>query len=140
MRSSATPICAGENLYLRHEFRELIESQAVDIIMPGIPKCGGLSACRKIANLAEIRCVPFAPHSVASSIGTMASAHVGTTVPNFLGLVFHWLNRGYRTTIADGGWIIKDGCKNLTDRPGIGLELDEEVAKVHQYPGTTWFE
>ena len=57
-RATTTPICAGENLYLRHGFRELIEKQAVDIIMPDIPKCGGLSECRKIANLAEIYYMP----------------------------------------------------------------------------------
>ncbi len=139
-RSTTTPICAGENLYLRQGFRDLIESQAVDIIMPDIPKCGGLSECRKIANMAEIYYMPFAPHNVASPIGTMASAHVCATVPNFLVLEFHWLHRDYWATITDGGEIIKDGHISLTDRPGIGLELNEEVAKAHQYPGTTWFE
>jgi L-alanine-DL-glutamate epimerase-like enolase superfamily enzyme len=138
-RATSTPICAGENLYLRHGFRELIQSQAVDIIMPDIPKCGGLSECRKIANLAEIYYMPFAPHNVASPIGTMASAHVCATVPNFLVLEFHWLHRDYWTTITDGGEIIKDGHISLTDRPGIGLELNEEVARANQYPDTTWF-
>ncbi len=119
-RASSTPICAGENLYLRHGFRELIMEQAVDIIMPDIPKCGGLSECRKIANLAEIYYIPF---------------------PNFLVLEFHWLHRDYWTTIVkEQGDIIKDGYIALSDRPGIGLELDEEVARAHQYPGTTWFE
>jgi L-alanine-DL-glutamate epimerase-like enolase superfamily enzyme len=140
-RASATPICAGENLYLRHGFRELIEKQAVDIIMPDIPKCGGLSECRKIANLAEMYSSPFAPHNVSSPIGTMASAHVCASVPNFLVLEFHWLHRDYWTTIiADKEDIIKGGFITLSDRPGIGLELDETVAREHQYPGTTWFE
>jgi L-alanine-DL-glutamate epimerase-like enolase superfamily enzyme len=140
-RASATPICAGENLYLRHGFRELIEKQAVDIIMPDIPKCGGLSECRKIANLAEMYYIPFAPHNVSSPIGTMASAHVCASVPNFLVLEFHWLHRDYWTTIiADKEDIIKGGFITLSDRPGIGLELDETVAREHQYPGTTWFE
>ena len=140
-RATSTPICAGENLYLRHGFRDLIEQQAVDIIMPDIPKCGGLSECRKIANLAEIYYMPFAPHNVASPIGTMASAHVCATVPNFLVLEFHWLHRDYWTTIiTDKEDIIKDGYITLSERPGIGLELDEAVAQAHQYPGTTWFE
>ena len=98
-RSSSTPICSGENLYLRHGFRDLIEKQAVDIIMPDIPKCGGLSECRKIANLAELYYIPFAPHNVASPIGTLASAHVCATIPNFLVIEFHWLARDYWTTI-----------------------------------------
>jgi L-alanine-DL-glutamate epimerase-like enolase superfamily enzyme len=140
-RATSTPICAGENLYLRHGFRELLEKQAVDIIMPDIPKCGGLSECRKIANLAELYYVPFAPHNVASPIGTMASCHVCASVPNFLVIEFHWLTRDYWSTIiTDKVDIIQDGYIALTDRPGIGLELDETVARAHQYPGTAWFE
>ena len=139
--ATATPICAGENLYLRHGFRDLIEKQAVDIIMPDIPKCGGLSECRKIANMAEIYSIPFAPHNVSSPIGTMASAHVCATVPNFLVLEFHWTHRDYWTTIIkEKTDIIRDGHIEMTDRPGIGLELDEEVGRQYQYPGTTWFE
>jgi galactonate dehydratase len=140
-RATSTPICAGENLYLRHGFRDLIIEQAVDIIMPDIPKCGGLSECRKIANLAEIYYIPFAPHNVASPIGTMASAQVCASIPNFLVLEFHWLHRDYWTTIVtEKDDIIKNGYIALSDKPGIGLELDEDVARAHQYPGTTWFE
>ncbi|MEZ4560970.1 MAG: mandelate racemase/muconate lactonizing enzyme family protein [Caldilineaceae bacterium] len=138
--STSTPICSGENLYLRHGFRDLIEQQAVDIIMPDIPKCGGLSECRKIANMAEIYYMPFAPHNVSSPIGTMASAHVCGTVPNFMVLEFHWLHRDYWTTIIQEKTdIIQDGYITLSDRPGIGLELDEEVGQQYQFPGTTWF-
>lgn len=139
--ATSTPICAGENLYLRHGFRELIEKHAVDIIMPDIPKCGGLSECRKIANMAELYSMPFAPHNVASPIGTMASAHVCATVPNFLVLEFHWTHRDYWSTIIkEKRDIIRDGFIEMSAAPGIGLELDEEVARAHQYPGTTWFE
>jgi L-alanine-DL-glutamate epimerase-like enolase superfamily enzyme len=139
--ATSTPICAGENLYLRHGFRELIEKHAVDIIMPDIPKCGGLSECRKIANMAELYSMPFAPHNVASPIGTMASAHVCATVPNFLVLEFHWTHRDYWSTIiTEKRDIIEDGFIALSDTPGIGLELDDAVAKAHQYPNTTWFE
>ena len=140
-RSTSTPICAGENLYLRHGFRKLLEQQAVDIIMPDIPKCGGLSECRKIANLAELYYIPFSPHNVSSPIGTMASAHVCATVPNFHVLEFHWLHRDFWATIVtDKRDIIVEGYIVLDDSPGIGLELDETVARAHQYPGTTWFE
>jgi len=139
--ATSTPICAGENLYLRHGFRDLIEKHAVDIIMPDIPKCGGLSECRKIANLAEIYSMPFAPHNVSSPIGTMASAHVCATIPNFMVLEFHWTQRDYWTALTQNKRdIIKDGFIELDNSPGIGLELDETVARAHQFPGTTWFE
>lgn len=139
--ATSTPICAGENLYLRHGFRDLIEKHAVDIIMPDIPKCGGLSECRKIANLAEIYSMPFAPHNVSSPIGTMASAQVCATIPNFLILEFHWTQRDYWSTIITSKRdIIQNGFIEIGEEPGIGLELDETVARAHQYPGTTWFQ
>jgi L-alanine-DL-glutamate epimerase-like enolase superfamily enzyme len=61
-------------------------------------------------------------------------------VPNFLVLEFHWFNRDYWKTITDGGEIIRNGRIAVTDAPGIGLELNEEIARKYQYPGTTWFE
>jgi galactonate dehydratase len=138
---STVPICVGENLYLRFAFRELFEKRAADIVMPDLLKCGGLSDGRKIANLAELYYVPFAPHNVSSPIGTMATAHVCASIPNFLILEWHWNERPYWTTIIKQKQdIIKNGYIELTDRPGIGVDLDEEVARQHQYPGTTWFD
>ena len=83
---------------------------------------------QELASVHDVR--PFAPHNVSSPIGTMASAHVCASVPNFLVLEFHWLHRDYWATITDGGEIIKDGYISLTDRPGIGLELNDEVARA----------
>jgi L-alanine-DL-glutamate epimerase-like enolase superfamily enzyme len=83
----------------------------------------------------------FAPHNVSSPIGTMASAHVCASVPNFLVLEYHWLHRSYWTTIIQEKTdIIKDGYIQISDRPGIGVELDEAVAREYQWPGTSWFD
>ena len=137
---SKNPICAGENLYLRHGLRELIEKQAVDIIMPDLPKCGGLSEGRKSANMAELYYIGFAPHNVASPIGTLASAHVCASVPNFLVLEYHWLYRPYWISIIkEKTDIIKAGYITLPDAPGIGVTLDEDVARQYQWPSTKWF-
>jgi galactonate dehydratase len=128
--STRTPICAGENLYLRYGFRDLLEKQAVDIIMPDISKCGGLSECRKIANLAEIYYVPFAPHNNSGALSILADSHVCASVPNFLALEWHRFD--------DADWdavlqldepLIQQGHVVLPDRPGIGAELDEDVAR-----------
>ena len=122
-------------------YRDLLEKQAVNIIMPDIPRCGGLSECRKIANMAEIHYIPFGPHNVSSPLGTLASAHVCTTVPNFLVLEFHWPHRNYWTTIIQEKTdMTKDGFIHLDGKPGIGVEIDEEVGRKYQFPGTTWFE
>ena len=139
-RSSKTPICCGENLFLRWGFTELLERRAVDIIMPDIQKTGGLAESRKIANLAEAYYIPFAPHCVVSPVGTMASAHVCAAVPNFLVCEWHWVNRLdlWKNWVKEGE-IIDKGFIGIPDRPGIGVEMNDEVARRAQIPGTSWF-
>lgn len=139
-QSSRTPICCGENLYLRHGFREVLEKRAVDIIMPDIQKCGGLLESRKIADMAHTYYVPVAPHCVVSPIGTMASCHVCAAIPNFLILEWHWMPHLeiWRNFVKEGE-IIDKGFITVSDRPGIGVEMDEEAARKAQIPGTSWF-
>jgi galactonate dehydratase len=139
--STSTPICCGENLYMRWGYTQLLQKQAADIIMPDIQKCGGLSEAKKIANMAQAYYIPFAPHCVVSPIGQMASAHVCAAVPNFLVCEWHWINHmDLWTSWVKEGEIIVDGYVTLTDKPGIGVEMDEEAAKKAQIPGTPWFE
>jgi len=140
--NSPVPICSGENLYLRWGFRDLIEQQAVDTIMPDIPKCGGLSECRKIANMAEVYYIQFAPHNVSGPLGTMASAHVCASVPNFLALEWHWVDYEGWDDFASrpGRPVIENGRINLTDTPGIGLTVNDDALRPYLRPGTTLFD
>lgn len=139
--STVTPICAGENLFLLHGFRELLEKRAVDIVMPDLQKCGGLLEGRKIADMAHVYYTPFAPHCVVSPIGTMASCHVCAAVPNFLVLEWHWISRLelWRNFVREGD-IIDKGFVTLPDRPGIGVEMNEDAARKVQVKDTPWFE
>ncbi len=141
--STSTPICCGENLYLRHGFRELFEKRAVDIIMPDIQKCGGLLEARKIADMAHTYYIPMAPHCQASPIGAMASCHVLAAIPNALVLEWHWGHPAARMArwkqIVKEGDIIEKGFITVPDRPGIGLEMDDEAVRKMQRPGATWF-
>lgn len=139
-RVSPVPLCAGENLYLRWGFRDLLEQQAVDVIMPDIPKCGGLSECRKIANMAEVYYVPLAPHNVCGPLGTLASAHVCATIPNFLIMEWHWIDyEGWDEMTIQEQPIIRDGHVVLTDRPGIGVEVNDDALARYLRPGTELF-
>jgi galactonate dehydratase len=139
--STSTPICCGENIFLRHGFRELLEKRAVDIIMPDLQKCGGLLEGRKIADMAAAYYVPFAPHCCISPLGQMASCHVCASVPNFLALEWHWFPRlpQWRNFVKEGE-IIEKGYITVSDRPGVGVEVNDEAAKKYMMPGTTWFE
>jgi galactonate dehydratase len=138
--STSTPICCGENLFLRHGFRELLEKRAVDIIMPDFQKCGGLLEGRKIADMAHTYYVPVAPHTVTSPIGMMATAQVAAAIPNFLVQEFHWIDSLalWRNWVKEGD-IIEKGFITLPERAGIGVEMNEDGARKAQVPGTPWF-
>ena len=140
-QSTSTPIATGENLYMRWGYRELLSKNAVDIIQPDIQKTGGLSEGRKIANLAQTYYVPVAPHCVVSPIGMMSTAHVCASIPNFLCCEWHWINfPDFWKNWVKEGEIIQKGYVTVTDKPGLGVEMNEEAAKKTQIPGTTWFE
>ena len=139
--STSTPICCGENIFLRHGFREIFEKRAADIIMPDFQKTGGLLEARKIADMAHAYYVPVAPHAVTSPIGMMATAQVCAAIPNFLVQEFHWIDSLplWRNWVKEGE-IIQKGFIHLPERAGIGVEMNEEGARKAQVPGTPWFE
>ena len=139
--STSTPICCGENVYMRWGFREILEKRAADIIMPDFQKCGGLLEARKIADMAHTYYVPVAPHAVTSPIGMMATAHVCAAIPNFLVQEWHWIDslELWRNWVKEGE-IIQKGYIVPPERPGIGVEMNDEAARKAQVPGTPWFE
>jgi len=140
-RATRTPIGTGENLYLRQGFRPLLEAGGVDVISPDLQKTGGLLESRRIADLADAHAVAFAPHCIASPIGTMASAHVAAAVPNFLVLEWHGMSVPFWEALAAGRDrpVIEQGWIAVTDAPGIGVELDETVARAYAKPGEPFF-
>ncbi len=123
--STSTPICAGENHYLAHGFRPLLEKGAVDIIMPDLQKAGGLGEGQRIANLANLYYVPFAPHMVASYLGAMAACHVCASVPNFMILewqIYFHKNPMYKEIVTFDGPMVENGYITLSNKPGIGVK------------------
>ena len=141
--STSTPICAGENHYLAWGFRPLLEARAVDIVTPDMQKAGGLGEGQRIANLANLYYVPFAPHMVASYLGAMASAHVCASVPNFLILewqIYFHKEAMYKEIVTFDGPMVVDGFIPLSEKPGIGVEINEEGMRKYAQPGVPFFE
>ena len=127
--STRTPICTGENFYTRHGFRELIHSQAADIVSPDIAKAGGLLESKRIAEMADIYYMPLAPHNICGPIGTYAMMHVCAAVPNFLALEFHHLDNQFWSDLIVEGPMIVDGHIEVPEMPGLGVTLNEDVVK-----------
>jgi len=135
--ASPVPICAGENVYTRFGLNALIQAGAVDVVMPDLARCGGIAEGMRIAGLAELSGLPFAPHNVCSPLGTMAMAHVCAAIPNFLILEYHAMDLDYweDLVVNTGGPVIQNGAVTLTEAPGWGLELNDEVARRHLHTG-----
>jgi galactonate dehydratase len=141
--STTTPICAGENHYLAYGFREMLEEGAVNIIMPDLQKAGGLGEGARIANLANLYYVPFAPHMVASYLGAMSSAHVCASVPNFMILewqIYFHKNPMFNEIVDFDGPMVEDGFITVSDKPGVGVEINEEGMKKYAVEGLPFFE
>jgi galactonate dehydratase len=138
--SSSTVICTGENQYTRFEFLELFARKAVDVIMPDLAKAGGIAEGKRIADLADAHYIPIAPHNVSSPLGMMAACHVLASVPNFLVLELHALNIPWWNDLCVGDKpFVENGAMTVSERPGIGVELNDEVAKSLLWNGDTYF-
>ncbi|MGB6838615.1 MAG: mandelate racemase/muconate lactonizing enzyme family protein [Dehalococcoidia bacterium] len=134
------PICTGENLYTCHGMRDLIVNQACDIIQPDIPKTGGILESRRIADLADLYYMHVAAHNVSSPIATMAAAHACASMRNFTVLEFHAMDvPWWDDLVKEPAPLIHDGYLALSEAPGIGLTLNEEVARAHLREGSTYF-
>ena len=136
IRSRTTvPIAGGENLYTRFQFEPYLRLGAVDTVMPDLAKFGGLSEGKRVANLAELHYVAFSPHNVSGPIGTLAAAHVCAAVSNFTYLEYHALDLDFWEAIVEheGGPLLVDGHIELSEAPGLGVELNEDVARAHEH-------
>jgi galactonate dehydratase len=138
--STSTVICTGENHYSRFHFIEMFERKAVDVIMPDLAKAGGLMEAKRIADLADAHYIPVAPHNVSSPLGMMAACHLLASIPNFLVLEFHGRDIPWWEEMCIGEKpFIRDGWMEVGDAPGIGVELDDEVAKGLLWEGDEYF-
>jgi galactonate dehydratase len=129
---AAIPIATGERIHVRHEFRELFELGAVDIVQPDLTNCGGILETVKIAAWAESYYVMVAPHNVGGPVSTAAALHVAARTPNFKILEhFNDFADAFVKAAAPGNPEVIDGTFAVPEAPGLGVTLDEEVVAEH---------
>ena len=139
--STSTVICTGENQYTRFEFLEMFRKKAVDVIMPDLAKAGGIAEAVRIANIADAHYIPMAPHNVSSPLGMMAACHAMAAVPNFLLLEFHARDISWWSDLCEGDKpFIENGFMPVSERPGLGVELNDDVAKTLLWHGDRYFD
>jgi galactonate dehydratase len=126
------PVATGERIHVRHEFRELFELQAADVVQPDLTMCGGINETRKIASWAESYYVLVAPHNVGGPVSTAAALHLAAATPNFkIQEHFNDFSEAFVKEAAPGNPEIDDGFFPLPDGPGLGVTIDEDMIAEH---------
>jgi L-alanine-DL-glutamate epimerase-like enolase superfamily enzyme len=134
-RSTSIPVATGERLCTKFEFRRILESRAASIIQPDLGRVGGLLEGKKIAAMAEAFNVSVAPHLYCGPIVGAANIQLAACSPNFLVLegIGKW--DGLHGELLKNPIVWNDGYVELPTAPGLGIELNEDVARAHPYEG-----
>ena len=130
------PLASGECNYTKHEFRDLLQAQALDIVQPDICLCGGVMEMKKIAAMAEAHYVTVAPHNPMGPLATTVNVHFAASTPNFFILEYHPDDEGARKDMLKEPLMVKDGYIPVPTKPGWGVELNEEAFRL--YPAKRW--
>ena len=112
-------------------FAPLITGQAVDVVMPDVKHCGGLQEARRIAALAELYDIAVSPHNPSGPVATAASVQLCAGMPNFDVLEYQWGEVAWRGELVDPPERFQNGQIAVTDRPGLGIELNDALVREH---------
>lgn len=134
-RATSIPIAAGERLATKYEFARLLQKQAASILQMALGRVGGLLEAKKIAGMAEAYYAQIAPHLYCGPIEGAANIQISTCCPNFLIQESIQTWGGFHAEILKEPIRWEDGYILPPTGPGLGVELDEEVAARHPYRG-----
>ncbi len=140
---TTTPIHTGEQIYLRNNFRELIETQAVNIVGPDPADVGGIAELKWIAEYAHLHGILMAPHGTGNGVlGLAALIQVCATLPaNYIAFEYPVGTDPWWYDIVEGlpKQIVKNSMIDVIERPGMGVDLIPEAAKRYLSPEDAGF-
>lgn len=137
----STPTLTGEDTYHKKNFKDLIETRAVDLVHPDPGSAGGYLQTKKIGDYAEEFEIGMAVHHAASPITFMGTVHAIAATYNFIGLEHHSVDNPWWEDLVTGieKPLVKDGYVKVPETPGIGVELNEEEIKRRLKEGEQYF-
>ena len=130
---SPVAVSAGERLYTRWDYKRMFDLMAADYIQPDISHAGGIMELKKIAAEAECRYIPFAPHNPSGPVANAATLQLAASCPNFCILEIMYSDVVYRKDVTNENLEYRDGYMKIPDKPGLGIELNEEECLKHPY-------
>jgi L-alanine-DL-glutamate epimerase-like enolase superfamily enzyme len=132
---SPVPIACGERLTTKAEFATLLRAGGVGVVQPSLGRVGGLLEARKVAVLAEGFSVQVAPHLYAGPIAWASAVQLALSIPNFLILETIGTGGGFHAELLTRPLVWEAGYVLAPDGPGLGVEIDEAVARAHPWTG-----
>lgn len=135
IKSYGLPLASGENHYTRFEFSRLVEEGQVDILQPDLSKSGGITEVMRIASLGSTYKLPLCPHTATTGINMAVTIHVLAAVENagyFEGDISE-PNPFRNRLVSQPYQVASDGTVVPLDKPGIGVEVDEDFIKAHPF-------
>ncbi len=129
---SNVSISAGERLYTRWDYKPLFDKMSADYIQPDVSHAGGIMELKKIAAEAEVRYIPFAPHNPSGPVANAATLQLAANCPNFAILEIMYSDVEWRKYVTNESISYKDGYIEISDKPGLGIEINE--AECLKYP------
>ncbi len=135
-RGTSIPVACGERLATKWEFQRVLEEGAAAILQMNLGRVGGILEGKKIASMAEACHVQIAPHLYCGPVVGAANIQLATCSPNFLiqESILDW--KGFHSQILKKPIQWENGYIIPPTAPGLGVELDEDVARAHPYTGT----
>jgi len=135
-RALDTPVCTGEDIYLKEGFMPLLEARGVNVIHPDMASSGGILETKRIGDLAQEHGISMAMHMAGTPVSTMASVHCAAATENFIALEHHFTDIPFWSDFVDGvpKPIIQRGYIPVPEAPGLGFDLNLEAVKAHLIP------
>ncbi|MBQ1257914.1 MAG: galactonate dehydratase [Clostridia bacterium] len=130
---SPVAISAGERLYNLKQFKDLFEMRAADYIQPDVSHAGGIMELKKIAAMADTYYIPFAPHNPSGPVACAASLQLAACTTNFSILEIMYSDVPWRKDVTNESLHYEDGFIDIPDKPGLGIEINEEECLKHPY-------
>jgi len=135
------PTLTGEDIYLKEGFRDLIEKRAVDIVQPDPVTAGGYLETKRIGDFAEEHGVAMVLHHASSPVTFMGCVHAAAATENFIALENHSVDNPWWEDLVTGldKPLVHEGYVTVPEKPGVGVDLNEEVVKEHLGRGEELF-
>jgi L-alanine-DL-glutamate epimerase-like enolase superfamily enzyme len=134
-QSTRIPVATGERLTTKAEFATLLRTGGASILQPALGRVGGIWEAKKIAAIAEVFNAQMAPHLYAGPIEWAANVHLAASCPNTLIVESISDGKDFHADLVRHPMQVEDGHIAPPDAPGLGVELNEDLARAHPYTG-----